>query len=130
MCLGICLSFLTPGCHLLKEVIDPVADVTSGGGGGQEEEDGVTNKVSRGRRECLKSRENKQRFPVNEVHWGPVVWEREGLVLFKAKLLCYSAGGGERRGRNRALGLRVTGCNNVPFSFVTAQLGCEAKTIL
>lgn len=38
--------------------------------------------------------------------------------------------GGRRRGRNRALGLRVTGCNNVPFSFVTAQLGCEATTIL
>ena len=36
--------------------------------------------------------------------------------------------GGRRRRGNRALGLRVTGCNNVPFSFVTAQLGCEATT--
>lgn len=82
----------------------------------------VTNRVSRGRRECLKSRENKQRFPVNEVHWGPVVWEREGLVLFKAKLWCYSVG---RRRRNRALGLRVTGCNNVPL--VLSQLNLAAR---
>lgn len=27
---------------------------------------------------CLKGRENKQRFPVNEVRWGPVMWEKGG----------------------------------------------------
>ena len=92
MCLGICLSFLTPGCHLLKEVIDPAADVTGVGGVGG---GGVTNRVSRGRRECLKSRENKQRFPVNEVHWGPVVWE-SGRVWFCLKQSsCVTVHGGK-----------------------------------
>lgn len=74
----------------------------------------------------MKGRENKQRFPVNEVHWGPGVWECEGLVLFKAKLLCYSV---ERRRRTGggigALGLRVTGCNNILL--VLSQLGISTQ---